>query len=90
MTAKYCLLTSNREDLTDVDSEEAKAARANKTKSLQVQQGCCVLKALETSKLLHTQHQSCPAPVKNAQQGIKTFLYKNRQRQWYKLSIVWN
>ena len=49
-----CVLTSNREDLTDVDSEETKAACANKTQPLQVQQGCCVLEALQSSKLLHT------------------------------------
>lgn len=59
--------TSNGEDLTDVDPEQAKAACANKAQSLKVQQGGCVLEALQPSQLLHTQNQGGPAPVKNTQ-----------------------
>lgn len=66
--------TSNGEDLTDVDPEEAETACANKTQSLQVQQGRCVLETLEPTQLFYTQHQGGPAPVKDTQQGLKTLL----------------
>lgn len=69
-----CAPTSNWEDLTDVDPEQAEAARANKAQSLQVQQGGCILEALQASQLLHTQNQGGPAPVEDAQQGVKAFL----------------
>lgn len=74
------LLTSNWEDLTDVDSEQAEAASANKAQSLQVQQGRCVLEALKPSQLLHTQNQCGPAPVKDTQQGVKTLLQKQTRK----------
>lgn len=81
----FVFSTCNGENLTDVDPEQAKAARANKAQSLKVQQSGCVLEALQPPQLLHTQNQGGPAPVKDTEQRLKTLLQRERDTQSYTL-----